>query len=549
MTSAVSDIELSAAHLDAINRRRRVVFNFDVTAAINSRYEQFNDLDSFIDDLFTFADEPGSQVDAIWWNWGEGNQSPYPSSLMPLYDHPLYKKWADQGTDIVERITNATRQRGREVFFSCRMNGGDNDLGPVAEIPLKTQNPQWLIPRPWAKGKYANWNYAIPQVRQIQLEKIREALERWDFDGIELDFGRGAPFARDEQWIQREHLTGFMHDIRMMTLEIARQRGRPLLVATRVGDTLLESHMDGLDVETWIDRKLVDLLVLGIRNFNVDVPTYYRLTRDTPIKIYPALDDHHASDGYCYPPIEVFRGAFNNWYHQGADGIQTFNFAYAPGAIGGEVPLNPEEAQGPVGLHRQAQREMGDPQLLKPLDKTFVLNRRGGGHGPIVHPNPEDWHTPRHVFANTCSLAPLPVELDNKGKSDTLLTLYVSDDLHESANRLGELTLRVLLNDPETETLTAEKKIETAVIRLWRNRDFFYNSPPAKGIEQQLEVRVNNILLEKPSIEQGWLVFTNLESAAWAVGNNLIGLHIVDPRQDDQRPILIEKVELHVKYG
>ena len=41
-------------------------------------------------------------------------------------------------------------------------------------------------------------------------------------------------------------------------------------------------------------------------------------------------------------------------------------------------------------------------------DKAFVVQRRGGGHGPTVIPNPEDWSTPRSHYANTCMLAPLP---------------------------------------------------------------------------------------------------------------------------------------------
>ena len=47
---------------------------------------------------------------------------------------------------------------------------------------------------------------------------------------------------------------------------------------------------------------------------------------------------------------------------------------------------------------------MGDPESLKFLDKTFVIQRRGVGHGPSVFPDTEDWSTPRYLYVNSLSL-------------------------------------------------------------------------------------------------------------------------------------------------
>jgi len=59
-----------------------------------------------------------------------------------------------------------------------------------------------------------------------------------------------------------------------------------------------------------------------------------------------------------------------------------------------------------------------------------VLQRRGGGHGPTVIPNPEDWSTPRYYFNNSNMLAPLSALLDPEDKVDALLTLEVGDDVN-----------------------------------------------------------------------------------------------------------------------
>jgi hypothetical protein len=41
-------------------------------------------------------------------------------------------------------------------------------------------------------------------------------------------------------------------------------------------------------------------------------------------------------------------------------------------------------------VHQQLYREIGDADTLRPLDKTFVVSRRGGGHGAEIVPAPED---------------------------------------------------------------------------------------------------------------------------------------------------------------
>ena len=172
-------IDLSPTHLTTIARRRRLIVNFDATFAINVQHRRNPDRPDLVEHLFEFADAPGSQIDSIWWNWGEGNQVPYPSQHLPLYDHPLYQQWADEGTDIVGQVLAATQRRGLECFFSHRMNGSDNDLGPFAHIPEKMAHPDWLFRTPWCThADNGYWNFALPQVREYVLRNLREVIER-----------------------------------------------------------------------------------------------------------------------------------------------------------------------------------------------------------------------------------------------------------------------------------------------------------------------------------------------------------------------------------
>ena len=307
----------------------------------------------------------------------------------------------------MRRIYAQTQQRQVGCFYVHRMNGGTH------ETEMKRRHPEWCFTTPWTyEGEPGHWNFAYPEVRQYIADKLVAGAQQHDLDGMELDFVRGFVFPPGQQWSQRHKLTQFVRDLRVRLLAIERKRNRPFLLSVRIPENPMGCHYDGLDVETWVGEQLVDILVPGCRSFEVDLAAFRRMTVGTPVRIYPALDDHHSSDGYCTPPIEVFRGVVSNWRRQGADGLQAFNFAYAP-----------FEHRPWWRLHRQFYWDVSRPEGLDGLDKTFVLQRHGGGHGPLVHADPEDWTIPRHGYANSNMLSPLPAPLDPSGRTDLLLRL------------------------------------------------------------------------------------------------------------------------------
>jgi hypothetical protein len=551
---------LSPEHLAAVRRRRRVVVNFDT--GFGAPYLLHGlagmDIDRLVKGYFSMLDEPGVQIDSVWWCWLDGNYANYPSKVLPVWDHPGLKKWWQAGIDPVRVFAAEARKRGLETFFSYRLNGTDmTDVKPLTRPLLKTLHPEWLI-RTWESyGNPGYWNFAVPEVRDYKLRILREVAENYDHDGLEIDFARvPVCLTPGRQWEERDHLTAFLRAVRAMTLEVERKRGRPYLLAARVPENLEGCHCDGLDVEAWAREGLVDLFVLGNRSYEVDLPAFRRVTAGTPIKLYPCLDDHHATDGYEKPPIEVLRGVFATWWHQGADGIQTFNFSnFTPAGaalLGWKeddyAPPSVTQARPSWDLHRQAYREMAGPHTLEGKDKTFVAQRRGGGHGPSVVPDPADWAAPRWMYYLTNLFAPLPAPLANDGKADTLLFLYVADDVAAAAGRVRRVAVRLLLSDPEAKDLPAAERLEAVTMashdQPGRKRG---NVPPRKGIEKHVEVRLNNALLGTPSVRDGWLVFP-VRPRQLAVGKNLIGVRLDQRRASGPGPVVIEMLEIEVTY-
>ena len=333
--------------------------------------------------------------------------------------------------------------------------------------------------------------------------------------------------------MHRDILTDFMRDIRTTLLDIGEKRGRPLLLAARVPEDPMGCHFDGMDVEAWAQDFLVDIFVVGTRTADADISTFRRITRDTPIKIYPSFDDHHSTDGYREPDLEIWRGACANWWRQNPDGMHTFNLMVSSPQSAENLDLSPSPRWQ---TQRKIFSEIGSPETLKGVNKVFFVERRGGGHAEYVVPSPANWNTPRHMYFQTNMLASLPAALEGDGKEDRLLTLNVADDVNAASTEIDQITLRIAISDEAGEALSLDERLET--------------------LGSRVEVRLNNILLDAPHPEtvetsnetfKNWLIFA-VKPGYLAVGANLVGVGLKQQLPAAFGHIQIEKVELHVCY-
>ena len=533
---APNRLTISHDHIQAINRQRRIIFQDDVLANDVFRNDEVGTerLDKVIDFYMSRLDEQPNQIDSIWFEWGEGNTAVWPSEVIPCTEN-VFPRWWEAGIDPVEILLTEAKKRGREVFFSYRINGSDNDdlFDPPRPfdqpIPLKAGHPDWLIYK-W----HPYWNFSFQGVRDLKLDVVREVAEMYDFDGINIDFARIPVLFPQEQWLHRDILTGFMRDIRTTLLGIGEKRGRPLLLAARIPEDLIGCHFDGMDVETWVRDFLVDILVVGTRTANADIAAFRRITKNTPIKLYPSFDDHHSTDGYREPDLEIWRATSANWWCQDPDGMHTFNLMVSSPQSAQNLGISPSPRWE---TQRKVFSEIGSPETLKGVDKVFFVERRGGGHAEYVVPSPANWNTPRHMYFQTNMLAALPAALVDDGREDTLLNLNVGDDVNAASEEIDQITMRIAISDEAGEALPLDERLE--------------------NLGSGVEVRLNNILLDPPRTEtvetpkvdafKNWLVFTVVPRYL-AVGDNLVGVRLSQRLPDVFGRIQIEKLELHVHY-
>lgn len=183
------------------------------------------------------------------------------------YDNTLLLE--KRGVDRAKIWFRLCRERGISPWISMRMN----DIHSITQPKNAWRSKFWLdhpefrrVPGSEGKGgwKSAALNYEHPEVRAYMLGIAREILEKWDSDGIELDWMRFAHHVSPQAESNRTGhvaITAFMRDMRRLVDEVGRKRGRRLLIAARVPTRPENAFVFGHDTETWAREGLVDWII------------------------------------------------------------------------------------------------------------------------------------------------------------------------------------------------------------------------------------------------------------------------------------------------
>ena len=360
-------------------KRRRVIFNLDSNTSLRDT-ERFGDgdIERYIE--YVFAGLDSRYVDALFWMDGAGgNTANYDSQVLELTGQrigkvsPQLRRWIAEGNDPPKVVVREARKRGLDVFFSFRINDIHDAFSVEGELAtFKVEHPEWTIGKGFENCAHTSLNFAVPEVRQLKFEIVREIFEKYDFDGIEIDFMRGPPFFIPGQEPENAHiLTEFLRKVRGHLEQRGQERGRPIEIAAHAGENLEACDLDGFDVATWMRERLIDILVLGSGTIDMEVEGFKTLAEGTGVLIYPCI--YGWPSGYRFAQFdgkggqgglspELARGLAVNYWHQGADGVYTLN--WFPGQ---------EQLSYQAGLLA----EIADPEALRGKDKLFAADRGG----------------------------------------------------------------------------------------------------------------------------------------------------------------------------
>ena len=235
--------------------------------------------------------------------------------------------------DRMQIVVDQCHRRGIKCLASLRMNDRHRITDYVEKI--YRQHPEWRLKEPTGAflDRKGGLDFKYKGVRDHLLAFTAELLERYDVDGLELDYMRMCHMFEPNEARKHGHLlTEMMQSMRAQLLVAAgrRKRGK-LLLGVRVPSTLAECDGLGYEIKTWIRQGLVDY-VTPTDFWSTDVMArteeFAKVAKETGCKIYPSI-----SPPSSFPtPNEVFltpaqyRAAANNFYSFGASGLSAYNY-------------------------------------------------------------------------------------------------------------------------------------------------------------------------------------------------------------------------------
>ena len=346
------------------------------------------------------------------------------------------------GADPLAVSIEASRRFNLEAFYTIRVNDIHDNFWYEMISQWKKDNPHLILGKREDKSNFPVtdsrhvWtlaDFAKQEVRDRMVTIVEDIPDRFDVDGIDLDFLRHPAFfqeTRTKQPATSEHmemLTDMMAKIRQVVLAASRRKGKPILLSVRVLPTLELNRYLGFDVERWVKEGYVDFIAVGGGYDPFTMPVKEIIERGhkwgIPVYVCGSASGLRAPDGVSDSDIggnsECWRAFASNAWHAGADGLMTFNL----------FPSNPGTDQ--TNFVRQVWREMSEPKHLVGKDKLFCID------------NLESYLNLSFMFGTVPVAGRLPIQVD---RGETVQrVLPVGDDIPGLEDRIASLNLRVFL--------------------------------------------------------------------------------------------------------
>jgi hypothetical protein len=248
-----------------------------------------------------------------------------------------------QGFDYPKLMIQRARANRVSPWISLRMNDAHAPEQPdhPHHSTFWRSHPQWRLssgPNP-AVGSWGTTglDYEQPEVRRHYMNLIEEVCDRYDLDGLELDFLRFEFYFRPGRECEAAKLMmGFLQQARGVVQDAARRWKHPVKLAVRVPSTPWIARKQGVDAVAWAKAGLVDMIVASSfwtsANSDIPIETWKGLLQGTNVTVALGLEDglDSGASGRRVISPEEYRGMLLSGFHRGADAAYFFNLFLAP---------------------------------------------------------------------------------------------------------------------------------------------------------------------------------------------------------------------------
>ncbi len=336
------------------NKVRRILYNLDGDSCmtlIGGRRGPGPVQNSDLTRLVAELTQPGSQVDTLlvcvnaqvmYYPTTVGTMrgslsTPEERAEWPFQEQQRFvnmERFYSSGTDPYALIMTEAKRQGLETLLTFRMNDAHgNDFLRTA---FWRDHPEFRLPN-------GALDFGHEEVRDYIFRLIEEAVQRYDCDGLELDFQRFPTFFKEngpEQMDFRiQRMSTLVERVRRMLDEESARRGHRLLLAARMPSgydqqppTYEKARRLGCDPADWANRSWIDFITVSGWLFTAETLGISEWKQNLPgIPIYAGIQPETRPSAsttrceYCLGPGGYLQFARERW-KDGADGIFLFNF-------------------------------------------------------------------------------------------------------------------------------------------------------------------------------------------------------------------------------
>lgn len=272
-------------------------------------------------------------------------------------DNNKINEYVLNGGDLVKAFIDRCRQNDISPFISFRMNDAHfletwNEETPKGGAPAHCLSKFYVENAPeycvgYEKGENLNFrdwdsrtqNWAIPQVRNYKLKLIEELCQKYDFDGLELDFMRHASYFNPQTTTSRQRKAIMKKVVSLVRGYLdENSKGRHRWLCVRIPAFVGDHDRIGLDVRKWADAG-VDMFNVSAHYFTCQQTDLAEMVKMARQKAF-YLEMTHTTrvgkvlctgyDGFSFrrTTAQQYYTAAHLAYSRGAAGVSAFNFQY-----------------------------------------------------------------------------------------------------------------------------------------------------------------------------------------------------------------------------
>ena len=396
----------------------------------------------------------------------------YRSEIGFLIPGSNFDRLFEAGIEPFGMVVDTLRRHGVTVLANVRMNDHHGRL--VQWTRWEREHKEWSLAkdtgaRDWKSvGALRQMDYTIEGVRQYRSAILEEILGRFDVDGLQLDFGRTAPFLSEPKVENARCMTEYVREIRTLLDRTARKRRREkMLLGVVVPWDIDFCTQEGLQVQQWIERELIDYVSPGewyYADWNIPLDRWRSMTHGTNCRLYPFTPGNVSpyqvfeygepsllGDNTVLDPPKI-RALADNFMSQNPDGFAFYNFYTFD-----------------FGQYYPDLRTWTDPQSTKHMSKHYLMCRR-----LMYHPTERETFDSgvafkRQLLQKTGDSVEMPFRFSTNIVDSCATLRCAFKDMHETDEIVVRINgCRVTPDTIEGRTVQSEGNPDLAV-RFWES--------------------------------------------------------------------------------